>query len=216
MNKKKPILINKKIELELKPLLNSIRKMNVKSANFILFKRALHDFSPKYGRAWKTFGFITRDMEWYTEYDAKEEIQTLFAYLGLTESLGNTFVNLLVMLIVANGIDFHIENIHETPHIRHANSIEDLEKNRVPLHTKLNFLEDSGITEFVKIINRQLRNDIAHLNFDVRDDQVYIRGRPAFEHVTNSYANLLDAIKTVDILIRRLVKDRGDLVPKNK
>lgn len=215
MSKKEPIQINRKIEAELKPFLESIKRMDRKSANFRLFKQAIHDFSPKYGHAWKIFDFIARDMEWYTEYAAKEEVTTLFAYLGLIESLGNTFVDLLVMLIVANGIDFHVENIHETPHIRHANSIEDLEKNRVPLGTKLNFLKDNGITELAKSIDSKLRNDIAHLNFDIKDDQVYIRGKTSFELIASSYAELLDALKTVDILIRRLAKAKG-LFPKEE
>jgi hypothetical protein len=189
--------------------------MDKKSANFNLFKQAIRDFSSKYGHAWKIFDFITRDMEWYTEYSAKEEVQTLFAYLGLVESLGNAFIDLLVMLVVANGIDFHIESMYETPRTRHAYSIQDLEENRVPLGTKLNFLKDNGITEIAKSIDSSLRNDIAHLKFDVKGDEVYIRGRSAFKLITDSYANLLDALKTVDILIRRLVESER-LFPKKE
>jgi len=215
MSQKEPIQIDRKIESELKPFLESVRRMNRKSENFKLFKQAIRDFSPRYGRSWKISDFIERDMEWYTKYSAKEEIQTLFAYLGLVESLGNIFVDLLVMLIVANGIDFHIESMYETPRIRHANSIEDLERNRVSLRTKLNFLRDNGITEFAKYVDSELRNDIAHLNFDVKEDQIYIRGRPSIEIASISYKELLNALKTVDILIRRLAKDR-DLFPNNE
>lgn len=200
--------MDKKIESELNPYLDSLRNMDKKTRRFKIFEKAVKDSSKKYGDAWKAYDFITRDIEWYTEYDAKEEVQTLFAYLVLVEGLGNAFTDLLVLLLAANGIDFHLESIHDAPHIRHAFSIRDLEKARVPLSAKLNFLRDNGIVEFAKKIDNKLRNDIAHLNFDIEDNQIHIRRTPAFEVVTKRHQELLDALKTVDILIRRLAKEK--------
>ena len=105
----------------------------------------------------------------------------LFTYMGLVESIGNTLVNIVVMVLVANGRDFHIECRYATPRIKHAISIKELEDERVPLTTKLNFLRDNGIKKLTAIIDSELRNEIAHLRFDFRKNRVVIKGKPASE-----------------------------------
>ena len=61
------VKLNEKIESELMPFLDSIRKMNKESTDFIKFKRVLTDFLPKYERAWKTFDFVTKDLDQTTD-----------------------------------------------------------------------------------------------------------------------------------------------------
>jgi len=105
----------------------------------------------------------------------------LFAYLGAVETLGNTIVDIIVMVVIANGRDFHIECEYSTPRVRHVQDISDLR--RVPLTTKLNFLRDNGIKMLPSMIDSKLRNDIAHLNFkfDPDTNEVFIRNRSAKE-----------------------------------
>jgi hypothetical protein len=111
--------------------------------------------------------------------DTKGVARELFFYLGFVESIGNAIVDIVVMLVVANGKDFHIECGQRMPRVKHADSISDLIRERVPLATKLNFLRDNGIVEIPSIIDSKLRNDIAHLNLKIDDEDVYIRGKPA-------------------------------------
>jgi hypothetical protein len=104
------------------------------------------------------------------EDSVSSQILDLFLYLGLVESLGNCYVDLLVMLLITNGRDFHIESRYSTPRIKHVISIDDLEKEKVPLTMKLNFLKDNGLENFADVVDSKLRNDITHLNFEIRKD----------------------------------------------
>lgn len=83
------------------------------------------------------------------------------------------------MLLVASGRDFHIERLYKTPRIKHALSIEDLKEERVPLTTELNFIKENGLSKLASTIDNQFRNDIAHLKFDIKENMIYIRGKPA-------------------------------------
>lgn len=89
----------------------------------------------------------------------------LFQYLGLVESIGTTIVDMLVLLLIANGHVFHVERSHELPRIIHAKTFSDI--NNSTLADKLCFLENNGLKTASRLIDRKLRNDIAHLNFDV-------------------------------------------------
>jgi hypothetical protein len=101
--------------------------------------------------------------------EIKSDLFYVFSYLGLVESLGNSIVDLLVLLLVANGRDFHIECLRTTPRIKHALTIEDLEKEKVPLTTKLNFMRDNNLRFIASLIDTDLRNTIAHLKFETRE-----------------------------------------------
>ncbi len=126
----------------------------------------------------------------------------LFCYLGIVESFGNATVELLVMLLIANGRDFHIESQHSTPRIRHACSMRDLEKEKVPLSTKLNFLRDNGLRIFTSSIDTDLRNSIAHTKFRLSDDKVYVKGKLfTDEKIAELTAEITRAMVLVDIVI---------------
>ncbi|MBN1245244.1 hypothetical protein JXA31_06590 [Candidatus Bathyarchaeota archaeon] len=106
----------------------------------------------------------------------KEQIFNLYLYLGMVESLGNLVLDLLVLLLVANGKDFHVESIH-APRIRHLYSLDDLQKTYVPLKMKIDFLDYYGIKTYPKIIDSKLRNDIAHFKFRVDKNKITIKGK---------------------------------------
>jgi len=185
--------IQGKIRSELCPFLESIQAAAQKSREFSIFKDSLLEFMNKYESKQKIFeSMIGEGIPSVTSRVG--ELYALFLYLGTVESVGNTVVDILVMLLVANGIDFHIECQHETPHIKHATSIRDLEEERVPLTTKLNFLRDNGISEVAKIMDSQLRNDIAHLNFQVKENRTYIRNKSAAEVLLLSVSDLFAGV----------------------
>lgn len=77
-------------------------------------------------------------------------------------------MDMLVVLLVTNERDFHVERIHGLPQIVHAANFDDLE--HVPLAAKMAFLERNGLKETSKFIDRLLRNDIAHLDFNIDEE----------------------------------------------
>ncbi len=91
-------------------------------------------------------------------------IVKMFMYLGLVESLGVAFINLIMLLLITCGSDFHIEQHHHIPRIIHAETIEDLQSTSIGLSSKVEFLKNNGLTRTSKLVNTDLRNKIAHLN----------------------------------------------------
>jgi len=201
-------ITGEKIKSELEPFLNSLRAMDTSSRNFKLFKQAYSYFENKHKRAGKIVHTIFQ-AERISSRKVKDVVYMLFIYLGVIESIGNSIVNILVMLLIANGMDFHIERAHDFPRIKHAASIRELEKERVPLTTKLNFLKYNGITELTSIIDSKLRNTIAHLKFDLKENDIYIRGKPAFVIAFLSAMRLNRAIVTTEMLLKQLAEETG-------
>jgi len=197
--------IKDNISKELEPFLDGIRTMGSSSRNFRLFKEAYKGFLKKHNRALAIAELLIKVKVEPTN-KVVGDLTELFTYMGLVESVGNSIVNIIVMLLVANGRDFHIECRYTTPRIKHVVSIKDLEDERVPLTTKLNFLRDNGITELALIIDSELRNKIAHLEFDVRKDRIYIKGKPAFEVANNNIYRLLQAVTIILLLLTSLTK----------
>lgn len=196
--------IEKKIKSELEPFLNGIR---TERADFELFRRAYLGFMTRYARGWRVYNYIMQDIDESSKFGVTEEIRWLFVYLGIIESLGNAIVDMVIMLLVANGKDFHIECRYTTPRIRHAVSIRDLEKERVPLTTKLNSLKDNGILGLSSTIDSNLRNSIAHLKFDVDENEIHIGGKPAWPIISVNLRKLARAIATTRDLLSQLFKE---------
>jgi hypothetical protein len=88
----------------------------------------------------------------------------LFAYLGLVEGLGVTLIDITSLLLIANGKDMHFR---KGGGILHVSRFKDLHK--LNLLYKLEFLEAHRLGFISKIVNRNLRNNIAHLSFTVTE-----------------------------------------------
>jgi hypothetical protein len=198
--------IDEKIDLELEPFLDGIR---TGQANFELFKRAYLYFDKRMGRAVRIASSLTVESE-----KVKSDLFYVFIYLGIVESLGNSVVDLVVLLLVANGRDFHIECQHTTPKIKHALSIEDLEAERVPLTTKLNFIRDNDLSFLSSLIDTKLRNIVAHLEFEVKEGNVYVKGKKGWHHLTRKdlddlLSKMVRGIIETATLIDSLMKEKG-------
>lgn len=204
------IQTEQKITSELTPFLNGIRSLGTDSRNFEIFKEAFIDFENTLERKKNILGPFYKSYVERAHTLSKDIIHDIFFYLGLVESFGNCIADIIVLLLVANGRDLHIEcRYTRTPRIKHVTSIKELETERVPLTTKLNFLDDNSVKELASIIDSELRNAIAHLKFDVRDDKIFIKGKSVEDIVTHSSLKLAAAIKTTRTLIRQLAKDKG-------
>jgi len=203
------ITFKKSISDEIIPFLDRLRMMS--KADLRYFKEAFVKFKERNEVSSQKVNFILRGglEHLNAKMPLNEQIVDLFFYLGFVESLGNCYVDILVMLLITSGRDFHIESRFSTPRIKHVISIDDLEKEKVPLAIKLNFLGDNGIKSFSKVIDSKLRNDIAHFNFEIVQDKVLIRGKPVNNTVHTSYHRLILATSVIDELLHSLASDFG-------
>ncbi len=84
------------------------------------------------------------------------------AYMIAVETDSDLLVDELILLLVAKGIDFHVDGDLDHKFIRHVMNLGDLESVSVTLGAKLDFLDNYGMTCFSTCIDRRLRNKIAH------------------------------------------------------
>jgi len=116
----------------------------------------------------KNISEILRDLK--TEFISKESppkiksMAKMLVYLGLTESLGVTLIDIALMLLIANGNEMHTHG----PFIKHVTTHKELRK--LDLAYKLDFLKKHKLEFFAKLINRELRNEIAHLKFKIDEN----------------------------------------------
>ena len=205
MSEKELKLLIQKVLSELKPFVDRVR---TREADVQLFKQAYLDHMKMTRRSSIIAEFITREREEPTKRPSvRDVIYEIFCYLGLVESLGNSCVNIITMLLIANSRDFHIERMYGTPRIKHVVSLRDLEEERVPLTIKLNFLTQKGIRHFTEVIDTELRNAIAHLRFDVKEDKILWKGKQMHEVVITNSRKLLVVVLTVWTLLRELAED---------
>jgi hypothetical protein len=205
--KKEELQIQKDIESELTPFLDGVYRMDDSSREFQRFKENFIYFHKKYEKKLEIFKLFLKTKE--VSLETMGKIYLLFTYLGAVESVGNTLVDILVMLLVANGVDFHIECRYTTPRIKHATSIKELENEWIPLTTKLNFLEENGMKKLKSIIDSRLRNDIAHLNFDIVKDEIYIEGKTAVPIALGALYRLIALFGVTTDLLTKLGKKRN-------
>lgn len=73
----------------------------------------------------------------------------------------------MILLLIGKGIDFQLEPDYDHRYKRHATSLEDLQTPSLSLATKQNFLQANKINIFSNMIDRTLRNKIAHMDFTI-------------------------------------------------
>lgn len=94
-----------------------------------------------------------------------KSMNQMLGYLGLVESLGVSFADIILMLAIASGNDLHTRGSY-TKHVSSFKELEDLD-----LSQKLDFLvKVLGLSIFETMIDRNLRNIIAHLKFKIESD----------------------------------------------
>ena len=196
--------LSNRIQFELEPLLNGIRNADIRSREYRLFRAAYTNFRERHEQTKEIRNYPMKGLFAKT-HAVKDGIQWMFSYLGLIESLGTALADILIMLLVANGIDFHIERSRKSPRIKHVITMKDLEDEWVPLGVKLNFLSENGISTLSSIIDTKTRNKIAHMDFQVKGNQVLIKGKPVEESLLEGETKLLHASNTITDLLHRSV-----------
>jgi len=214
MSEKERKEIDGKIRSELQPFLDAVIS---KRANYELFKDAFFTYRDKARKSRKIMEALVPGKWLFApkkKIDEKETAHLRFVYLGLVESFGNSIAEIISMLLIANGIEFHIERRRGVPRIKHVVSVDDFENNYISLGTKLAFLEDNKIKKLPSIINSRLRNDIAHFNFKIKKEGIYVRGQLAPPLIYENIVKLFQAIQTTNSLLKEWAKSKG--LPKNE
>ena len=159
-----------KLDTELEPLItNLLHVMGKTSMGYQIMRREAEEFKRRMGKATDLAKIIIQTgsaMSKVSESKVKS-LMKMFQYLGYVESMGVTLVDMLVLLLIANGHQLHVERLHGWPRILHVSSFKELR--HANLASKLGFLEINGMKNVVRLIDRDLRNDIAHLNFSIDD-----------------------------------------------
>lgn len=168
------------IKEELEPLITRILKVSgTTSREYLQFKTNAREFYVRFVKAIKISGKVSslQTLLVTTEEPQLQATLKLFHYLGLVESIGTTIIDMLVLLLIANGYIFHVERRHESPRITHATTFKDIDAPNSTLADKLSFLEQNGLRKSSQLVDRKLRNDIAHLEFDINN-----QGKVSTEH----------------------------------
>jgi len=162
------------IQKEIDPLVTGLKTLGAENIRYKRFKVSLDNWNKRFAKTIRTVGIVESIQKLQIPLLRKKRTEDehrlltvigLFRYLGLVESIGAQLVDLLVLLLVTNGHEFHVERIHEVPRIVHAISLKDLRN--AFLGIKVRFLERCGLKKTAKIVDVDLRNSIAHLNFEV-------------------------------------------------
>jgi hypothetical protein len=180
----------KKIETELEPFIDGIRTMVKDSVGFTMFSKAYRDYASKYDHYSKIVQYFSKGLSKLTE-NPKDKMQWLLWYLGLLEGINHTTLNMLIMLLKANQDQIQITYPTNTPRIKHALSLDELEETFIPLTAKLNFLNENGLKETTSLIDTELRNAVAHFKFDIKNDDIYLEGKRAMPLITDGIFKLL-------------------------
>ncbi len=116
------------------------------------------------------------------------------SYLMFNTKIASMEIDLLVLLVIFSGKVFHVERHSKIPRIIHAETLSDLRGSEVSLSSKLSFLKRYGIKHSLKMIDRKLRNNIAHLNFDITKEGVV--------HAPHDSKKQIDIFKKINESIR--------------
>jgi len=165
----------KKIKMELDPFLTEILHVTGKTElKFQAFKTNMLKWRDELNKVSAIAGKILSlqlQQSKISETGQKKQntIIDMFVYLGLVESIGAMIIDFAILLLIAYGVDFHVERTHDFPRIIHAETFEDLQSSNISLTSKINFLERHRLEMTAKIVNTDLRNKIAHLNLTSND-----------------------------------------------
>jgi hypothetical protein len=210
MSKEEVERIRKEFTLQLKSLLDSVIERERTPQNIKIFKQNCSELLTRIQKIKQIYSYMADHLEeigTVSQSDIGYFFSLAFFYLGVVEITGNYVADFIIAHLLALGHDFHIECTYRTPRIKHVTYLKELEEERVPLATKVNFIEDCGITVFKSIFDVKLRNDIAHMNFEIKDNRVYIRGKPAVEMIESSHKKILAALAVHEKLMTETSTD---------
>jgi hypothetical protein len=164
-----------------------------------IFKKNCVKFHEKWMNAKKIAG-VLKDLKrvQYADENVKS-MSKMFAYLGLVESLGSTLVDMGLLFLIANGREIHTRG----PNVRHVETFEELE-GVWSLEYKIDFLEDAGLSIFKnKIIHKDTRNTIAHLQFTIDDGTIRDHGDNKID-IDQRIADFWEGVSILELVLEKI------------
>lgn len=165
-----------------------------------IFKKNCIEFDKRWRRA-QEISLILRDLKATVTYENAnvESMSKMLAYLGLVESLGTTMIDMALLFLIANGKEIHTRG----PNVKHVETFKELE-GVWKLDYKLDFLADAGLTIFKeKIIDKNTRNYIAHLNFTIENGIIRDKGNNPID-IDQKIRNFRDGISILERVLREI------------
>jgi hypothetical protein len=127
-------------------------------------------------------------------------------YLVEIELVGSGYVDMAILLLTEKGIDFHLEPDYEHRFTRHVASPKDLDSPSLTLGVKLDFLSMNGLPFFAKCVDRDLRNKIAHADFEIDANGKFYklteRGKRKLVDVNSKHICLIDYVSAIDKIFK--------------
>jgi len=164
------------------------------------------EFNEKWQEAEK-ISRILKDLKAATYPTKKlESMSKMLAYLGLVESLGVTLLDMVLLLLIGYGHEVYTRGRHA----KHVTSFKELTE--IDLAFKLDFLKDNRINIAQKIVNRRLRNNIAHLKFRILENGDIRARNNRMIHIDDAISRFWSAADTLKLvfedckLLRHVVK----------
>ncbi|MCW4017334.1 MAG: hypothetical protein NWF00_01405 [Candidatus Bathyarchaeota archaeon] len=107
----------------------------------------------------------TRELKKVESTNPKQKsLLELFLYLQLVEGNYSEIVTALTFILVKNGHDLYTD----IPRPRYIKEQEEVRN--VSLFLRELFLKEHGFSSFTRVVDRDVRNCIAHLNYEVKED----------------------------------------------
>jgi hypothetical protein len=141
-------------------------------------------------------GDMKRDVKYSTE--KHKSIGKMLSFMGLVESLGNALADMLLILFIANGKAVHTR----FPYVRHVNSFFELKQ--LDLDYKLYLLKGENVSVISKILNLDLRNVVADLEFSVDENGIITDHGNNIIQIDQHIADFWDGVDTLMILFEDL------------
>ena len=203
-----------KMKSALSPLIKNLEDES--SAAYLFVKRNCETVGASLDHAIEATHLLVDMIESISPETTSPRIISLLAlhcYLATVESAATTLIDTVLLLLIVEGHDLHIERRF----VRHVSCFEDLAK--VELWTKLEFLEEHDLKPLSRIFDRKLRNKIAHLDFTIETDGTIKTGKGARIDIKKKRDLLFDNIRILghvfvelgfDEILGRMIRARKE------
>lgn len=94
----------------------------------------------------------------------QKSLLELFLYLQLAEGFFSETINVIAFMLIENGHDIY----YDIPRPKFVKKFEEIRE--IPIFMRLLFLAEHGFKNFAHAVDRQLRNCIAHFEYEIKND----------------------------------------------
>ena len=192
---------------ELDPILSYLRKMPINSKEWLFFKEIYAEFVNEKETCGKKVRYLSKGMLKLTNKNSATT-QWFQWYLGVFEGVNNTVLDTLILLINSTGIISPDIPSNMPRKIVKAIRKQELKKSHIPVNTKNSYLSCYGLKTIVCMVDTQTRNRIAHVNYEIRDDEVFFEDGKAFSIIAKKLTDLLRLLMVIDNILKGIICEK--------